>query len=177
MLLLAPSALLFVCLTTVLSQVLPTTPVASPESTITYDALDLMWLDGLDDVRAMIRPAQPTHGPPASTSSVQHEPIPFQWRCSSLEELQWYCKWKGIASDQQTFGDLPLVSTSQLLIQLGVPQQQLQAILAQMAPGSLACLRRAVLPAFKREVVALIAEQLPGLALLSKLDCNQLFAG
>ena len=79
--------------------------------------------------------------------------------------------------DTQTISDMPLVSTSELLFQLGVPQQQLQTVMAQMAPSSLSSLRQTVLPAFKREVVALIAEQLPELDLLSKFESKQLFAG
>lgn len=156
----------------VATQVLPANPADTPESTITYDALDLMWLDGLQDVRAMWPPAQSAQ----TTSSSKHESVPSHWRCSNLDMLHWYHDWKALPGTQ-TFNDLPLVSTSELLVQLGVPAQQLQTVMAQMAPNSLCLLRRVVLPAFKRDVAALIADQLPELDLLSKFEANQLIAG
>ena len=79
--------------------------------------------------------------------------------------------------DTQTTSEMPLVSTSELLVQLSVPQQQLHTVMAQMAPSSFSSLRQTVLPAFKQEVVALIAEQLPELDLLSEFESKQLFTG
>lgn len=129
-------------------------------------------MDGLHDLRAMLVPAQSAQATGTGSSSGRQDPVPSHWRCNTLETLQWYCEWKALSTAQMLAeGDnVPLVSSSDLLSQLGVPELK-----AQLAPSSLASLRRVVLSAFRKEVVALIADQLPELDLLSKLEWEELF--
>lgn len=155
-------------------QLLPMQHGLFPRSVITYDALELMWEDGLHGVRQLLAQTQsqqvsPTHGPPSRA--------PPSWKCSSLDELQWYIKWKSLPVDTHSFDPLPEVSTSELLNQLGVLAPQAPDIAARLPSSSLQFLKMAVLPSFKTAIVATIAGQLPELKLLDGSDGNNLFAG
>lgn len=148
-------------------QVLSANPLAEPiASTITYDALDLMWLDGLEEVRRLLTL-------PPLMSSTQRAPDTF--KCQSIADLQWYCSWKGLASDAQFFDRAPEVATADLLQHLGVPQQQISSITAKLTVDSLCSLRAMVLPQFVQQAVELVADQLPELDLMSKFHNRLLF--
>ena len=150
-------------------QILPADPLAAPAaSVITYDALDLIWLDGLDDIRALLTlPPLPPHAQKA----------PESFKCQSMADLTWYCSWKGIALDAQFLTQVPVVATADLLQHLGVPQQHAKAILPNLTVEGLAGLRRMVLPEFSQQAVALMANQLPELQLTTQLQGKLLFAG
>ena len=140
-------------------------PVAS---TITYAALDLMWLDGLDDMRALL---------PGSTAICSTSGIaPRMFNCSSVDSLQWYCAWKALPGSHQ-FDTVPVVHTLDLMRQLGVPELQLDAMLSSLAAVSVPALCRMALPQFITNAVALMDEQLPGLNLVAKHQQSMLFAG
>ena len=108
----------FMCL-----QILLTNRLGPPAaSVITYDALDLMWLDGLDDIRAL------TQTPERETC----QKVPKMFKCQSMADLNWYCKWKGLAPDVQLFEQPPLVFTADLLQHLGLLRQQISTLYANM---------------------------------------------
>ena len=149
-------------------QVLSTNSLAQPvTSTITYAALDLMWLDGFDDMRAHLVVAAPT----SSTL-----PVPRSWSCSSADDLLWFCKWKALPTSQQ-FDTAPTVSTPELLQTLGVPKSQLDCVIGRLRHSSLQGICQMVLPEFIDNAVALMDEQLPELELLTKHQGKLLFAG
>ena len=150
-------------------QILPADPLAPPAAgVITYDALDLMWLDGLDDVRALAQKSLNVH-------TAQKAPSSF--KCHSLTDLQWYCNWKGLSQDTHIFSQLPVVDTADLLQQIGVPWQQISSFSANLTPEMLSSLRQMVLPHFVQQAVELMADQLPELNLIRKLEDKVLFAG
>lgn len=149
-------------------QLLPLTEDALPAgSVITYDAQDLMWIDGLDDLRAMV------------TSAVVPAPgsqLPVRWKCCTLDQLQWYCMRKGLPLDS-SFHELPYVYTFDLLRDLGVPDADLKSVAASLTVASIPILCKAVLPQFVQDAVAVMASQLPHLQLPEKMSNNLLFAG
>ncbi len=51
----------------------------SPVSTITYAALNVMWLDGLDDIR---------HVQTSAKGNDKADHVSIKWTCRSLDELQ-----------------------------------------------------------------------------------------
>lgn len=158
-------------------QMLPMQPGHPSKSVITYNALELMWEDGLHGVRQLLASTQSKQGLPTNGPPGQHSKAPAKWKCSSLDELQWYIEWKSLPLDMQSFDPLPEVCTSELLSHLGVPAQELPDVLAQLSSSSLPFLRMAVLPSFKMAVVATIASQLPGVEFLTRSDGSDLFAG
>lgn len=150
-------------------QILPLDPLAEPAaSIITYDALDLMWLDGLNDIRALLTlPPLPPHAQKA----------PETFKCQSMADLDWYCSWKSVASDAQFFDQAPVVATADLLQHVGLPPQQVKAILPNLTVEGLSSLRCMVLPQFVQQAVELMADQLSELDLIPKLEKRLLFAG
>lgn len=151
-----------------LMQVLSMTSDALPaEGVITYDAADLTWLDGLENLRTIFG----SDAPPNSAQKVS-----AKWKCSTLDELHWYCARKGLPVDSHMFHELPHVYTSDLLRDLGVPADDLKAVGGCVTAASLPLLRRAVLPPFLEEAVALMVDQLPDLQLPSRMQQGQLFA-
>ena len=150
-------------------QVLPVNPLAPPAaSVITYDALDLMWLDGLEGIRALLA---------LSLCADSLQKAPGMFRCQSMADLTWYCSWKGLAPDAQFFEQPPVVTTADLLQYLGVPRQQIRDISANVTFEVLSSLRRMVLPQFVQQAVELMADQLPELDLNAKFCEKLLFAG
>ena len=142
-------------------QILPLNPLAPPAgSVITYDALDLMWLHGLDDIRALTRLSE--------GNNVQK--VSETFKCQSMADLNWYCNWKGLAADAQFFEKPPVVATVDLLHHLGVPQQHISALLANMTVEMLSSLRCMVLPQFVQQALELMADQLPGIPLILNLQ-------
>ena len=158
-------------------QLLPMQHGLFPRSVITYDALELMWEDGLHGVRQLLAPTQSKQGLPTSGQACQPSRASPRWKCSSLDELHWYITWKSLPGDKHSFDPLPEVSTGELLSQLGVPAQQVPDILPHLSSSSLQFLKIAVLPSFKTAIVATIAGQLPELKLLDGSDGSDLFAG
>lgn len=145
-------------------QLLPLTTDASPAGgVITYDAQDLMWTNGLDELRAMF----------TSPSGSQ---LPICWKCCNLDQLQWYCLWKGLPLDT-SFQELPYVYTFDLLRDLGVADVDLKSAAASLPASSSAVLCQAVLPKFRQDAVAIMASQLPHLQLPDKMSGGLLFAG
>ena len=142
-----------------------TTDALPDGGVITYDAMDLMWMDGLDDIRSIF---QAREADPA-------EQIPAEWQCRTLEELQWYCMREGLPCNEHQFGELPTVDTLDLLWDLGVPEHDLTAMVKRLTHANLPMLRKAVLPQFAQEAVALMDDQLPELKLLEKMQKGMLF--
>ena len=140
----------------------------SPVSTITYAALNVMWLDGLDDIR---------HVQTSAKGNDKADHVSIKWTCRSLDELQWYCAWKGLPSESHHFAELPKVHLSDLIWQLGVPENEVQGIVSKLPNDALSALQRAVLPGFVHEAVELMADQLPELLLMDKFQSNMLFIG
>lgn len=150
-------------------QILPADALGTPSaSTITYDALDLMWMDGLEDMRALLALASPVHEAPKA---------PEKWRFQTMESLQWYCSWEGLAPNKQFFDQAPMVSTSELLLHLGVPPEQISSITTRVTTAELPRLQRLVLSGFAQQAVELMADQLPHLDLIHKFHESLLFAG
>ena len=150
-----------------LTQVVSDRTSGFPDTAITYEARDLMWLDGFDQLREILSPAQAV----VKTEQVMSE----EPACSSDEDIQWYRSWKGVSSDLQSLSCAPVVYKQELLLDLGVPQQQLQTFSQQLSPDSLAALRQMVLPHFVQDAVSLMDSQLPDLQLMQKQQ--SLFAG
>lgn len=149
-------------------QVLPVAYHAkAPASSVTYAALDLMWLDGLDELRALLPGSVACHEVNASDSTA--EAAPQSWICSSKEMLEWYCVWQRLPADAH-FTIAPMVSTTDLLCQLGVPQSQMEPVISRLTADIVPALCKMVLPAYWNNAVALMDEQLPGLGLLDKLS-------
>jgi hypothetical protein len=69
------------------------------------------------------------------------------------------------------------VHLSDLIWQLGVPDNEVQGIVSKLANDALSALQRAVLPGFVHEAVELMPDQLPDLLLMDKLQSNMLFIG
>lgn len=82
-----------------------------------------------------------------------------------------------LGADAQFFHQVPEVATADLLHHLGVPTQQRSAILRNLTEEGLSSLRRMVLPQFVQQAVELMADQLPELDLVPKLQGKLLFAG
>ncbi|KAA6417639.1 MAG: hypothetical protein FRX49_12431 [Trebouxia sp. A1-2] len=139
----------------------------APASSVTYAALDLMWLDGLDELRALLPGSVACHEVNASDSTA--EAAPQSWICSSKEMLEWYCVWQRLPADAH-FTIAPMVSTTDLLCQLGVPQSQMEPVISRLTADIVPALCKMVLPAYWNNAVALMDEQLPGLGLLDKLS-------
>ena len=141
---------------------------AQPLTTsVTYAAEDLMWLDGLDELRELSSGSTAIQD--ASACATYAQAAPQSWVCSDTEMLQWYCAWLGLPADAH-FTVAPAVSTSELLSQLGVPQSQLEPMITKLTTDSLSRLRQMVLPAYWNSAVVLMDEQLPGLGLVGKLS-------
>ena len=145
-----------------------TTDALPAGGVITYDAADLMWLDGLIDIRTLFM---------SNVLPAAAEQVPARWKCNTLDELQWYCVRKGLPLGSHTFQELPSVYTSDLLRDLGVPEEDLKAVAAHLTSASMPVLRKAVLPSFIEEAVMLMADQLPDLQLASRMQQGQLFVG
>lgn len=151
-------------------QILPMLSEAkSTASTITYDAADLMWDDGLDAIREIDTSAQMLHN--------AQDKLPIKWRCSTADEMQWYCHWKGLSGCDHQFTELPKVFLSDLLWQLGVPEEQIDVMATNVGRAVLPAIYQAVLPDFVAEAVGYMADQLPELQLVDKLNHTLLFTG
>lgn len=148
-------------------QVLPVAHCAQPPaSSVTYAALDLMWLDGLDELRGLL-PELACHQVNASDRTT--EVAPQSWICSSKQMLEWYCAWQGLPTSAH-FTVAPMVSTADLLCQLGIPQSKVEPIMSSLTADSVPALCQMALPDYWNNAVALMDEQLPGLGLLGKLS-------
>ena len=150
-----------------LMQVLSGKIRSSPDSVITYEARDLIWLDGFDQLRQALSSAQAADRTERILSS--------KLTCNSSEDMQWYQSWRGVPSALHPLSCAPVVHTQELLLDLGVPQQQLQIVSQQISPDSIAVLRQMVLPSFVQDALRLMDSQLPGLQLMQKQQ--SLFAG
>ena len=148
-------------------QVLSDQVTGSPDSVITYKAQDLMWLDGFEQLREVLNSTQVTG---------QREQIaPDELICNTSEDMQWYRSWKGLQTDLQSHSCAPAVRKQELLLDIGVPQQQLQTVSQNLSPDSIAALRQIVLPSFVQDAVSLMDSQLPDMQLMHKQQ--SLFAG
>ncbi|DBA69366.1 TPA: hypothetical protein ACH3X2_012940 [Trebouxia sp. C0005] len=150
-----------------IDEVLSDKVTGSSDCAITYEARDLMWDDGFDQLRDILSPAQAT--------DKREQIVPDDLICCSNGDMQWYCSWKGMPSHLQSLSCAPVVYKQELLLDLGVPQQQLQLVSQHLSSDSFAALRQMVLPSFVQDAVSLMDSQLPEMHLMQKQQ--SLFAG
>ena len=132
-----------------------------------YNAADLLWSDGLNDLRTLLDPqlAQPD------------EPMPAKMQCSTVPDIMWWCSWKQLPMESHHFSTLPEVEMTELLQQLGMTSDQSSVAMKQLSSAKWPDLQRMVLPAFVKEAVTYMATQLPELPLLQQMQQHKLFAG
>ena len=143
-----------------LVQVLSVDNATASSSAITYEARDLMWLDGFDAVREVLSPLQ--------VSDQLQPSLPLEQTCTSSKEMQWCCNWKGSQADLQESFHPHVVQQQELLLHMGVPQQQLQSISQKVGLDNIAALQQIVLPSFMQTAANLMASQLPDMQLMQK---------
>ena len=140
---------------------------AQRNAAMIYHAEDLLWSDGLEDLRTLL------------DSELQpcSQPIPVKMQCSTLPDILWWCSWKQLPADSYQFTSLPEVVTADLLQQLGMSTEQCTAAMKRLSSTQLPDLQRMVLPAFVEDAVRYMAGQLPGLPLVQHLQQHKLFVG
>lgn len=132
-----------------------------------YSADDLLWSDGLEDLRTLLdpKPLEPD------------QPMPTLMQCSTLADMAWWCSWKQLPVQSHKFSALPEVATAELLQQLGMTAEQCVVAMKQLSAAQLPDLQRLVLPAFVTDAVEAMAAQLPELPLLQQMQQHKLFVG
>lgn len=137
-------------------------PCSSLTCAVTYDAADLIWLDGLDELRGLLADA--------SVAAPFDKTVAPAWRCGCLAEMDWYYKWKQWSEDKELDGKMmPLVRTYDLLTDIGMSCDEAKA--ARVPVAKLPTLCSMVLPDFQAAIVQSLADQLPGIG--SNVEPNQ----
>ena len=132
-----------------------------------YNASDLLWSDGLEDIRTLFESPSPHCG----------QPMPAKMQCSTLPDILWFCSWKQLPSESHQFSSLPEVSAVELLRQLGMTAEECALAQAQLSSTQWPDLQKVVLPDFMTDAVTYMATQLPELPLTEQLQQHKLFAG
>ena len=134
-----------------------------------HSASDLMWTDGLHEMRQLFAST-------AEEKAVEGKLLGTSFTLTSLQDLAWYCEWKGLSVQHAVLLPVPVVQVSELLDVLGVPKAQHRSAMQQLRKADLPALQQMVVPEYLAEVVAIIDQQIPGIGLAKQHSHNELFA-
>ena len=137
---------------------------SKPSSVIVHSAADMLWTDGLDALRHLFSPRQ------ATSSNKMHT----SYQLSSLQELAWYCEWKGLQRDA-TIAAMPCVQVAEILTGLGMPKAEQKAAVQQLTTDDIPVLMQVALKAYLSDAVEIIDSQLPGLNIKQLYERHELF--
>lgn len=133
-----------------------------------HSATDLLWSDGLDAVRQLFaRERQVNPNSP---------PLGSYFDLASLQDVIWYCDWKGLGAQDVALQPPPKVPVAQLCALLGVPLAKQPAVVQQLRQADLPLLQHAVLPTYMTAVVTVMSSQLPGLDIAQRHARGELLA-
>lgn len=120
-----------------------------------HSASDLLWTDGLDAVRQLLAKERQV--------DVDSPLLGSSFELSSLQDVTWYCAWKGLGPQDIALQPPPKVPVAQLCALLGVPLAEQPAVSQQLRQADLPLLQQAVLPNYLTAVVTVMSNQLPDL--------------
>ena len=147
-----------------IAQMLDSTASASGQDVSTancvHSAADLLWSDGLDAVRQLLAKDRQV--------DLDSPPLGATFELASLQDVTWFCAWKGLGAQDVALQPPPKVPVAQLCALLGVPGAEQPAVVQQLRRTDLPLLQQAVLPTYLPAVVMVMSSQLPGLDLAQR---------
>ena len=133
-----------------------------------HSASDLLWTDGLHDMRLLSAGI-------ASHTAVDAQPVGSSFALASLQDLTWYCEYKGLSAQEAVLLPVPVVQVSELLAVLGMPKAEHKAAMQHLTKAALPMLQQMALPDYLSNAVAVIEEQLSGLGIAEQHLQGKLF--